>query len=101
MPVPPGLVALSVTVKLPATVGVPLIKPAAVSIVSPPGKPVVLKLVGTFVAVILITKPLPYLHPVAEVGLVITGFGKVMVSGKLAVPGSWPYLSHFAHRKDS
>lgn len=40
VPVPPLLVALNVTVYLPAAVGVPEIKPVAVSTDKPAGKPV-------------------------------------------------------------
>jgi hypothetical protein len=39
-PVPPLLVALSVTVEVPAAVGVPEINPVAVFTVNPAGKPV-------------------------------------------------------------
>jgi hypothetical protein len=51
-PVPAELVALSVTLKLPAAVGVPEMRPVAVFTESPEGKPVALKLVGLLVAVI-------------------------------------------------
>ena len=40
LPVPPPLVALSVTVELPAAVGVPEIRPVAGFTVRPPGNPV-------------------------------------------------------------
>ena len=40
LPVPPAFVALSVTVEVPAAVGVPEINPVAVFTVSPAGKPV-------------------------------------------------------------
>ena len=52
LPVPPALVALMVTVYVPAVVGVPEINPVLVFTVSPPGSPVALKLVGLLVAVI-------------------------------------------------
>ena len=52
LPVPPALVALMVTVYVPAVVGVPEINPVLVFTVSPPGRPVALKLVGLLVAVI-------------------------------------------------
>ena len=52
LPVPPALVALRVTVYVPAVVGVPEINPVLVFTVSPPGSPVALKLVGLLVAVI-------------------------------------------------
>ena len=42
LPVPPLLLALSVTADVPAAVGVPEIKPVAVLIVKPAGKPVAL-----------------------------------------------------------
>jgi hypothetical protein len=51
-PVPAALVALSVTLKLPAVVGVPEIRPVVVLTDSPEGKPVALKLVGLLLAVI-------------------------------------------------
>jgi len=50
--VPPLLVALSVTLEVPAPVGVPEIKPATASTVRPAGNPDAPKLVGVFVAVI-------------------------------------------------
>ena len=52
LPVPPLLVALSVTLEVPAPVGVPEIKPEAVFTVRPPGNPDAPKLVGELVAVI-------------------------------------------------
>lgn len=52
LPVPPELVALIVTLDVPAVVGVPEIKPVLVFTDRPPGSPVALKLVGLFVAVI-------------------------------------------------
>ena len=52
LPVPPALVALMVTVYVPAVVGVPEIKPVLVFTDKPAGNPVALKLVGLFVAVI-------------------------------------------------
>jgi hypothetical protein len=42
LPVPPALVALIVTVYVPAVVGVPEIKPVLVSTVKPAGSPVAL-----------------------------------------------------------
>ena len=53
LPVPPALVALIVTVYVPAVVGVPEINPVLVSTVKPAGSPVALKLVGLLVAVIV------------------------------------------------
>jgi hypothetical protein len=53
VPVPPPLVAPNVTLKGPLeTVGVPEIRPVAVLTDRPDGKPLALKLVGLFVAVI-------------------------------------------------
>ena len=52
VPVPPLLVALKVTEEVPAVVGVPEIKPEVVFTDRPAGKPVALKLVGEFDAVI-------------------------------------------------
>jgi hypothetical protein len=52
LPVPPLLVALNVTLELPAPVGVPEIKPEVVFTARPLGKTDVLKLVGELVAVI-------------------------------------------------
>jgi len=52
LPVPPALVALIVTLYVPAVVGVPEINPVLVFTVKPAGSPVALKLVGLLVAVI-------------------------------------------------
>ena len=52
LPVPPLLVALSVTVEVPAAVGVPEIRPEVVFTVSPAGNPDAPKLVGELVAAI-------------------------------------------------
>jgi len=52
-PVPPAFVAEMVTELMPATVGVPLITPVVVSTLNPAGKPVALKLVGVWLAVML------------------------------------------------
>ena len=52
MPVPPGLVALRMTVKVPSWDGVPLMSPVLVLRVNPKGSPEASKLVGLFVAVI-------------------------------------------------
>ena len=49
---PPELVALIVTMDVPAVVGVPEINPVVVFTDKPAGNPVALKLVGLFVAVI-------------------------------------------------
>ena len=52
LPVPPELVALMVTLYVPAVVGVPEINPVLVFTVKPAGSAVALKLVGLLVAVI-------------------------------------------------
>ena len=52
LPVPPELVALIMTLYVPAVVGVPEINPVLVFTVKPAGSPVALKLVGLLVAVI-------------------------------------------------
>jgi len=52
LPVPPALVALMVTLYVPAMVGVPEITPVVVFTVNPAASPVALKLVGLLVAVI-------------------------------------------------
>jgi len=52
LPVPMLLVALSITLKEPAPVGVPEIKPEVAFTVSPAGNPDAPKLLGEFVAVI-------------------------------------------------
>src|SRR5205807_9093725 len=51
VPVPPELVALRVTLEVPAVVGVPEIRPSDVLTERPLGSPVALKLVGLLVAV--------------------------------------------------
>ena len=53
LPVPPALVALMVTLYVPAVVGVPEINPVLVLTDRPAGSPVALKLVGLLVAVIV------------------------------------------------
>jgi hypothetical protein len=52
VPVPPALVAPIVTLELPTAVGVPVISPVAVAMVSPAGRPVALNDVGVLLAVI-------------------------------------------------
>ena len=52
LPVPVILVAMMVTLVIPAAVGVPEITPVAVFTVRPVGRPVALKLVGVLLAVI-------------------------------------------------
>jgi hypothetical protein len=51
-PVPPPFMAFRATLEVPEAVGVPEMEPVEVLIVKPAGKPVALKLVGEFVAVI-------------------------------------------------
>ena len=53
LPVPPELVALIVTLYVPAVVGVPEITPVLVFTDRPAASPVALKLVGLLVAVIV------------------------------------------------
>ena len=53
IPVPPALVAVTVAPKVPVTVGVPEINPVAVLTVRLAGSPLVPKLVGALVAVIV------------------------------------------------
>jgi hypothetical protein len=52
LPVPPLLVALSITLEVPTPVGVPEIKPEVVFTVRPAGNPDAPKLVGELEAVI-------------------------------------------------
>ena len=52
-PVPPALVALNVTLEVPAAVGIPEITPVVVLTESPAGNPVALRLVGLLFAVIV------------------------------------------------
>ena len=73
LPVPVLLVALIVTLKVPAVVGVPEINPVIVLTLKPAGNGVALKLVGLLVAVIWYENATPTC-PVAVSGLVITGF---------------------------
>jgi len=53
LPVPPALVALMVTLYVPAVVGVPEISPVIVFTANPAGSPVALKLVGLLLAAIV------------------------------------------------
>jgi len=53
LPVPVALVAPSVTVKVPATVGVPVMAPEETFTLNPAGNPVALKLVGVLLAAIV------------------------------------------------
>ena len=52
IPVPPGLVALTLTLNTPAAVGVPLIWPLLVLTFNPPARPLAPKLAGELAAVI-------------------------------------------------
>ena len=85
LPVPPELVALMVTLYVPAVVGVPEINPVPVFTVKPAGSPVALKLVGLLVAVIWKEKATPTV-PLAVVALVMTGGGGLIVKVKVALP---------------
>ena len=86
LPVPPALVALMVTLYIPAVVGVPEIKPVLVFTDRPAGsRPVTLKLVGLLVAVIVYENATPT-WPVAVRGLVMTGAGGLMVKVNVALP---------------
>ena len=76
LPVPPALVAEIVAFVVPAVVGVPEIRPVLALTESPAGRPLALKLVGLFVAVIWYVKAEPTC-PVAEVLLVMIGAGGV------------------------
>jgi hypothetical protein len=71
-PVPLPLVALNVTVEVPAAVGVPEINPLVPFTDSPAGNPVAPKLVGVFVAVIWYESAVPTV-PFAVVALVMLG----------------------------
>jgi hypothetical protein len=84
VPVPPLLVALSVTVQTPAPLGVPEIKPEAVFTVRPAGNPDAPKLVGKLAAIIWYENALPTV-PFAVAALVITG-AAVTVTVSVAVP---------------
>ena len=77
LPVPPALLAVTVALEVPATVGVPDITPVVLLMVSPDGNPVAPKLVGELVAVMVYVKALPVTPP-AVVGLVMTGAGVLM-----------------------
>ena len=85
LPVPPALVALIVTVYVPAVVGVPEIKPVLAFTVKPAGNAVVLKLVGLLVAVIVYENATPT-WPLAVRGLVMTGAAGLTVMPSVALP---------------
>jgi hypothetical protein len=85
VPVPPLLVALRLTVDVPAAVGDPEISPVVLANVKPVGKPMALKLVGAFVAAIWYEKAVPVV-PLAVVALLITGSARLTVSVRVALP---------------
>ena len=84
VPDPVTFVAVNVAAKVPAVVGVPLMKPD-VLIPSPVGNPVALKLVGLLSAVALKVKGPPTMA-IADCTLVIIGAGGLIVRVKVAVP---------------
>jgi hypothetical protein len=93
VPVPLAFVALSVTIEVPAAVGVPEINPLPVFTDSPAGNPVASKLVGEFVAMIWYEKAAPTV-PLAVVPLVIAGAAVIVsVSVALPVPAAFVALS--------
>lgn len=86
VPVPLALPALKVTTEVPVTVGVPVIFPVLVLTLNPVGSPVALKLVGELVAVIeYVLIAVPFV-PAAVFKLVMTGFGRLTVKVRVAVP---------------
>ena len=74
VPVPLALVALMVAANVPATVGIPEIKPVLVLMASPAGNPDALKLVGELVAVMANENAVP-VTPLAVAGLLMAGAG--------------------------
>ena len=82
VPTYPRFVALRATEEPPAALGVPVMAPEPVLTLNPAGRPVALKLVGLFVAVILYVYAVP-LMPLSVKVLVMTG-----ISMKAAVPAS-------------
>lgn len=78
LPVPPLLVALTVTLEVPATAGVPEIRPVEVLTARPAGRPDAPKLVGELEAVIWQEKGVPTV-PLALGLLVITGGPTVLL----------------------
>jgi hypothetical protein len=92
LPVPPLLVAASVTLEVPAPVGVPEIKPEEVLTVKPAGNPDAPKLVGELVAVIWYEKAVPTV-PLAVPLLVIAGAAMIMVRVKGALPVPPPLVA--------
>ena len=88
-PVPDPLAAERFTAKVPDAVGVPLITPEVVLMLKPAGKPVAVKLVGLFVAVIE-TLYAEFCVPAGNDVLLITGTAATgftwSVSGFVPVP---------------
>ena len=80
LPVPDALVAPRVTLEVAAVVGVPLMRPFAVLIVRPAGRPAAEKLVGLFDAVIWKLKAEPTVPLAVSGELVIAGAGGRIVS---------------------
>jgi hypothetical protein len=82
-----ALVAVTVALKVPVDVGVPVITPVPAITLSPGGKPVALKLVGEFVAVMVYPEPngAPIV-PLAAAALVITGEAGMIVKVTPRVP---------------
>src|SRR5437667_10157520 len=85
VPVPPALVALRVSVEVPAVVGVPEMSPVVALIVRPAGSPLAPKLVGLLVAVIWFGRATRS-GTVAVPGLVMTGGDGLIVSASDWVP---------------
>ena len=85
VPVPPALVALMLTLEVPAVVGVPEMMPVSVSRLRPSGRSVAAKLVGESLAVMVKLKAVPT-TPDAVLELEITGAGGLTVMDRLAVP---------------
>jgi hypothetical protein len=84
-----ALVALMETTDVPNAVGVPVICPVDVSNDSPEGRPVALKLVGEFVAVIVYVLSAVLTEPLAVDALVITGAAMALPL-TVAVPPAYP-----------
>src|SRR5437899_10647633 len=84
-PVPPALVALTVTVEAPALVGVPVMSPVVALSARPAGNPVALKLVGLFFPYTTLFRSTPT-WPVAVPALVMTGVAGVIVTASVWGP---------------
>jgi hypothetical protein len=84
-PVPPALVAEIFAVKLPAAVGVPVMRPFVALMLKPAGRPLALNAVALLLAVIWKLKAVPT-EPLALAALVIAGrTGRIRIS-RLAEP---------------